>query len=69
MSNKCPGPDNSLNELLKYSPQNILELYTDIFILILKCRVVPQQWCMGYIRPIFKIKVTQKTRIIIVELQ
>ena len=36
-SNKCPGPDNILNEFLKYSPQNSLELYTDILDVILKC--------------------------------
>ena len=55
-SNKCPGPDNILNEFLKYSPQNILELYTDIFNAILKCGVVPQQWGIGYIRPLYKNK-------------
>ena len=55
-SNKCPGPDNILNEFLKYSPQHILELYTDIFNVILKCGVVPQQWCIGYIRPLYKNK-------------
>ena len=54
--NKCPGPDNILNRFLKYSPQNILELYTDIFNVILKCGVVPQQWCIGYIRPLYKNK-------------
>ena len=55
-SNKCPGPDNIINEFLKYSPQNILELYTDIFNVILKCGVVPHQWCIGYIRPLYKNK-------------
>ena len=55
-TNKCPGPDNILNEFLKYSPQNILELYTDIFNVILKCGVVPQQWCIGYIHPLYKNK-------------
>ena len=54
--NKCPDPDNILNELLKYSPQIILELYTDTFNVILKCGVVPQQWCIGYIRPLYKNK-------------
>ena len=54
--NKCPGPDNILNEFLKYSPKYILELYTDIFNVILKCGVVPQQWCIGYIRPLCKNK-------------
>ena len=53
---KCPDPDNILNELLKYSPQNILELYTDTFNVILKCGVVQQQWCIGYIRPLYKNK-------------
>ena len=55
-TNKCPGPDNIINEFLKYSPQNILELYTDIFNVILKCGVVPQQWCIGYIHPLYKNK-------------
>ena len=49
-------PRQQLNEFLKYSPQNILELYTDIFNVILKCGVVPQQWCIGYIRPLYKNK-------------
>ena len=52
-SRKCPGPDNILNKFLKYSPKNILELYTYV---ILKCGVVPQQWCIGYIRPLYKNK-------------
>ena len=53
----------------KYSPQNILELYTDIFNVILNVELYHNSGVSATFALYIKTKVTQMTRIIIVELQ
>ena len=55
-NNTCPGTDDILSEFLKYSPQNIFELYTESVNVILKRGVIAQQRCISYIRSLYKNK-------------
>ena len=53
---KSSGCDNILNEFLKNSPDTIIETITNLFNLVLKTGVVPSNWCVGVIIPLFKNK-------------
>ena len=55
-NNKSEGIDLIKNEYLKNCPTNVLELAVQLFNLILKTGIVPQEWCVGLIVPIFKKK-------------
>ena len=53
---KSAGCDNILNEFLKNSPETVIETITNLFNLVLKTGVVPSNWCVGVIIPLFKNK-------------
>ena len=55
-NNKAEGIDFIKNEYLKNCPQSVIELAVRLFNLILKTGIVPQEWCIGLIVPIFKKK-------------
>ena len=54
--NKAGGSDFILNEYLKFSPENMILLYTKLFNLILTTGKTPQSWSIGVIKPLFKSK-------------
>ena len=55
-NNKACGVDNVSNEFLKNCPDTVIAVIVDIFNLVLKTGVVPTDWCIGIIQPLFKNK-------------
>ena len=55
-SNKSSGIDLIKNEYLKNAPQSVIELAVKLFNLILKTGIVPLEWCLGLIIPVYKKK-------------
>ena len=55
-SNKSEGVDLIKNEYLKNCPQDVIKLIVELFNLILRTGIVPTEWCIGLIIPIFKKK-------------
>ena len=55
-SNKSSGIDLIKNEYLKNAPQSVIELAVKLFNLILQTGIVPLEWCLGLIIPIYKKK-------------
>lgn len=55
-NNKSEGIDLIKNEYLKNCPQNVIDLAVNLFNLILKTGIVPHEWCIGLIIPIYKKK-------------
>ena len=55
-SNKSSGIDLIKNEYLKNAPIIVIELAVKLFNLILKTGMVPLEWCLGLIIPIYKKK-------------
>jgi hypothetical protein len=55
-NNKACGPDNIINEFLKYCPDMALEVICKFFNIILDTGIIPTSWTIGYIIPIFKNK-------------
>ena len=55
-NNKSEGIDLIKNEYLKNCPQNVVELAVSLFNVILKTGIVPHEWCIGLIIPIYKKK-------------
>ena len=53
---KAAGIDLIKNEFLINSPQTVLCLAVNLFNLILKTGIVPLEWCLGLIVPIYKNK-------------
>ena len=53
---KSCGIDNILNEFIKYSPPEMTSLLTYYFNLILNSGIIPSDWTLGIIIPIFKKK-------------
>ena len=53
---KSPGSDNIIGEYLKNSPEILIETIVNLFNLVLKTGVVPSNWCVGIIIPLFKNK-------------
>ena len=51
---KAPGIDGVINEFLKNSPVAIVENITKFFNLVLSSGVVPRDWTIGLIQPIYK---------------
>ena len=54
--NKSCGIDNIINEFLKYSPESYIELLVKLFNVILKTGIIPSEWCISFISPIYKNK-------------
>ena len=55
-NNKACGVDFILNEFIKNSTPDFLILLTKYFNIILDTGIIPTEWCMGMIQPIFKKK-------------
>ena len=55
-NNKAFGVDNIINEVLKYSPLKVKEIVVKLFNLVLITGIVPTDWCIGIIVPLFKNK-------------
>ena len=53
-NNKANGSDLVINEYLKAAPQNLIEIITNLFNLILKTGKVPKNWSLGTISPLYK---------------
>ena len=55
-NNKSNGIDNIINEFIKYSPIEYKLIILKLFNLILKTGVLPKNWCISFISPIYKNK-------------
>ena len=55
-NNKAYGIDNILNEYLKNCPENVVVMLTQLFNIVLLSGVVPTDWCIGMIKPLYKKK-------------
>ena len=55
---KASGIDNILNEYLKNCPNSAMSLIVHIFNLVLKTGIVPTDWSIGIIQPLYKNKGT-----------
>ena len=55
-NNKSPGIDEVLNEHIKCTVQMLLPTYTKLFNIIFDTGVVPENWAVGNILPIYKNK-------------
>ena len=55
-NNKACGVDNIVNEYLKCCPDEVICLIVDLFNLVLKTGIVPTDWCIGLIQPLYKNK-------------
>lgn len=53
-NNKCAGADGILNEYIKSTAELLLPLYVRLFNLILDQGVVPREWLIGMVLPIYK---------------
>ena len=59
-NNKSCGIDNVINEFIKHSPDSYKSLLTDLFNVVLKTGIIPSDWCISFISPIFKNKGSKK---------
>ena len=55
-SNKACGVDNIRNEFLKNCPGDMIEIITLLFNIVLQSGIIPSDWCLGLIMPLFKNK-------------
>ena len=55
-TNKKCGTDGINNGFIKCSPLSVLELIVKLFNTILYSGVVPSDWCIGAIKPLYKKK-------------
>ena len=53
-NNKAPGVDLILNELLKSSSAPLVETIVKLFNLVLDTGVIPSDWSIGMIKPLYK---------------
>ena len=55
-NNKSPGLDDIINEFIKCSNDKMCKLYCKFFNLVLSKGIVPEDWVVGVIKPIYKNK-------------
>jgi len=55
-NNKASGIDNIINEYLKHCPKKVMEIIVKLFNIVLESGVIPSEWCIGMINPIYKNK-------------
>ena len=55
-NNKSNGIDNIINEFIKFSPMDYKLLLVRLFNTILKTGIIPSNWCISFISPIYKNK-------------
>lgn len=53
-NNNATGYDNVMNEHIKTTMSSFLPLYENLFNIILDTGIVPEEWLIGIIRPIYK---------------
>ena len=53
-NNKSCGIDELLNEYLINSTSEYIKLFTKLFNVILKCGIIPEEWSIGIIKPLYK---------------
>ena len=58
-NNKSAGADLVINEFFKNCPQSVLILATALFNLVLNSELVPEEWSLGLIKPLYKGKGTR----------
>lgn len=54
--NKACGIDNIINEFVKHCPDNVLTLIVNLFNIVLHTGIIPYDWTIGLIVPLFKNK-------------
>ena len=55
-SNKACGIDLIRNEFLRYCPFEMIEVITLLFNIVLQRGIIPSDWCVGLIMPLYKKK-------------
>jgi len=55
-NNKASGVDSIINEHLKNSPDDVISIVTQLFNVVLQSGIVPNDWCVGIIKPQYKKK-------------
>ena len=55
-NNKACGLDYVLNEFLKVSCDKMISIYTKLFNVVLSTGIVPENWTIGVIKPLYKNK-------------
>ena len=55
-NNKSCGIDNIINEFIKHCPLEMKLAITKIFNIVLDTGIIPKEWCISLIQPIFKNK-------------
>ena len=53
---KACGVDYIINEYINHCPTELLEIVVKLFNIVLKTGIVPTNWCMGLIKPLYKNK-------------
>ena len=53
---KSSGIDQIINEFFKHSPDKLLPVYAKLFTIILSTGILPDDWAISIIRPIYKNK-------------
>ncbi|CAL4166545.1 unnamed protein product, partial [Meganyctiphanes norvegica] len=54
--NKANGIDNVINEFIRFSPIEVRFALVSLFNIILNSGIVPEDWCISLIRPLYKNK-------------
>ena len=55
-NNKTPGIDFILNEFIKNCPKELITVIVNLFNIILDTGIIPSEWTIGVIKPIYKNK-------------
>ena len=55
-NNKSSGEDQIINEFLKNCPHSVTKLIVKLFNIVLETGIIPTDWTIGLIQPIFKNK-------------
>ena len=55
-NNKANGIDNIINEFLKNCPDCVIYIIVQLFNLVLNTGIVPTDWCIGIVVPLYKNK-------------
>ena len=55
-NNKACGEDLVINEYIKSTTNTFIEIYEQLFNIIFETDIVPDNWFMGNIKPIYKNK-------------
>ena len=59
-NNKSPGIDDVVNEEIKSTITYMMPIYIKLFNIVLDTGIIPENWSVGTIKPIFKNKADPK---------